>query len=339
MVPSAKSLPDLVPMINGVLAATHSSDCSVTSQFIRQCVPLKRRTKRAQREIVWTSNSLADMQVLVRCAFGTFLGLYPASSKTLQFHNRVAINALMHTLLVSPGTLLAKFFNSMSHILRLSIMEYCCFAISSFAPGLLAALNKKKQFPVFCRSIHGVCDTFRSELNMTTLCAGDVWGVWQRLEQIEHGAQTLFDRCSRAFRTVIAPVPVHVLTSAPRRRIAKHVHTHPTFLADCMEMHVCSNKYVFAAINAWPASISTGLDEYWEVQNNVRIRELSAQITMKQLARVYMMHPTDDALRRHQGRLARKHARVCVCFRLSATHRQLTRRHQQVSCKCAWSAH
>jgi hypothetical protein len=169
---------------------------------------------------------------------------------------------------------------------------------------LLAALNKKKQFPMFVRSIHSVCDAFRGDLNRAQLSVTDPSGTWKTLEALEDNAQTLFDRCSRAFRTVIAPLSTRAVASAPRRRIAKRMQTCPSFVQHCMEMHVCNNKYAFAAINVEPIDAPGAMEDYWEVLNNVRVRELSTQLALKQLARIHVMHPTDTSLRRYQGKPA-----------------------------------
>jgi hypothetical protein len=50
--PRFETLPDISKSIVGVLLST-DTDNSIQTQFLRQCIPLKRRTKRAQREITW----------------------------------------------------------------------------------------------------------------------------------------------------------------------------------------------------------------------------------------------------------------------------------------------
>eukprot|EP00961_Rhodomonas_salina_P194732 2629374-Rhodomonas_salina.1 len=84
-------------------------------------------------------------------------------------------------------------------------MEHCCYTLTEYNPGLVHALNQKKQFHLFASSIYSVGDTFRAELNKIVLDSGDQKGTWEKMMTLENSAQTLFDRCSRAYRTVISP--------------------------------------------------------------------------------------------------------------------------------------
>lgn len=305
MVVTCESLPDIMPLVVSMLSVSQANDTSPCVQFLRQCVPLKRRTKRAQRDIHWTQQSAPTMQIFLRCAMGTLLGLYPTCCKSVDFHNRVALNSLTHTLLVGPPSLLTEFFNAVSYTLRLCVMEYCCFCIQTYAPGLVVALNKKKQFHVFCKAIHGVCDVYRSDLNLSNLDAAHADRTWAQLRKLEISAQTLFDRCSRAFRTVITSTAHCGLSGAMRRSISQKILKQPGFVDECMQMHMCPNKYVFATVNAGPDAAAAGasatdLEHHWELQNNVRIRTLTTQIALKQIAKVHALHPQDSALRARQ---------------------------------------
>jgi hypothetical protein len=100
LVPRFENLPDLSHMLYSVLCL-HNTDNSIAVQFMRQCMPLKRRTKRAQRDIFWSIENNYEMRTFVRCMYGMLFGLYPTCSKFTHFQNRVALNAILHHILVS----------------------------------------------------------------------------------------------------------------------------------------------------------------------------------------------------------------------------------------------
>eukprot|EP00961_Rhodomonas_salina_P165580 2230994-Rhodomonas_salina.2 len=217
---SFETLPNIQERVTKVLLASET-DNSISAQFLRQCLPLKRRTKRAQRDITWTPHHAADMRVFVRCAYGTLLGLYPSCSKFAHFNNRVALNSLLHSVLVGDVQVLTTFCNKLSYILRIALMEHCCQTISTFSPGLVHTLNKKKQFFAFCNTMYSVGDSFRADLNKMQLPVYNKERCFEMLMGLEDTAQTLFDRCSRAFRTVISTPPTAVVSSQARRTIMK----------------------------------------------------------------------------------------------------------------------
>ena len=76
MVPHYDNLPDISFLVcNGI---THAhTDAEVARDFdrqasllIRQCSPLRRRTRRAQREVMWKPDNLHTMRVILRCTQG-----------------------------------------------------------------------------------------------------------------------------------------------------------------------------------------------------------------------------------------------------------------------------
>ena len=68
-VPHYDNLPDISAYAIGILDPSMDSDPELQQVLLllRQCTPLRRRTKRAQREVQWREESLFPMQTLVRC--------------------------------------------------------------------------------------------------------------------------------------------------------------------------------------------------------------------------------------------------------------------------------
>lgn len=328
-------LPNIQNKITSVLSI-YDPDTHIPSQFLRQCIPLKRRTKRAQRDIIWSPDESKDMKVFVRCIYGTLLGLYPLCSKFTHFHNRIAINGLLHAVLVADPEILTQFCNTFSYTLRLATMEHCCYIIDTFAPSLASALNKKKQFPSFTSTIYSVGDSFRAELNKNDFNAADLAECWRMMLVLEETAQTLFDRCSRAFRTVISPSINVAMTSTYHRNILALCKRKPDVIAKIMTAHACSNKYIFRLVNENVIPVENAQD-IWYVLNNMRVYELTGQIAMKQLARSYTLYPEDISLRQRLGIL-----QVCIicalrknyCYNSCATRFDaVTRRLTCVDCQ------
>lgn len=319
LVPRFETLPNVHEMLCRVLAG-NSTENSTPVQFIRQCVPLKRRTKRAQRELVWTAGDAFEMRIFVRCAYGLLLGLYPLSSKFAHFNNRVGINALLHSVLVAPADVVAAFCNSVCYMLRVALMEHVCYTVSTFSKGLQHSLDKKRQFAPFCATMSSIGDSFRSELNKFELQPHDKPGMMRVFLKLETCAQTLFDRCSRAYRTVTPPLPASTISSVCRKTVTTFAKQSPCQFEKVLAAHACPNKYIFVTLNEplfRKIGIPPEIDEHlWHLLRNVTVQVLPVQITLKQMARMHAMYPDDVSVRRKQSRL-----RVCVlCAMKSGYH-------------------
>lgn len=95
------TLPDIAPMATAVLAMEEKGDSQLLMLF-RQCIPFRKRTKRAQKDIDWAYSDQHALKTCIRVLYGLLLGLYPNNAKRTSFRARVAINALMHYMLIAP---------------------------------------------------------------------------------------------------------------------------------------------------------------------------------------------------------------------------------------------
>jgi hypothetical protein len=168
--------------------------------LLRQCIPLRRRTKRAQREVQWREESCFAMQTLVRCMQGTLLGLYPNSLKVIAFGARIGVWRLLRSMLVLTFEKLHRCMQKIPYIIKLCCMEHLCNTIYDYHPGICHTLNQSGQkVEHFCNSVSTICDIFRGELN-TMYCAAEtvvvngkrrdsadvVVGILTPLEKIAH---------------------------------------------------------------------------------------------------------------------------------------------------------
>ena len=223
-VPHYDNLPDISAYAIGILDPSMDSDPELQQVLLllRQCTPLRRRTKRAQREVQWREDSLIPMQTLVRCLQGTLLGLYPNCLKSIAFGARLGLLRFLRTLLVQPFARLHACMQRIPYIIKLGVMEHLCNTIYDYHPGICHTLNRSGQkMEHFCNSVSTICDIFRGELNTlycgaasapatTTTDSGGgggaggggriVLGVLPRLEKIAH---SYFERCTRAYRGII----------------------------------------------------------------------------------------------------------------------------------------
>ena len=213
-VPHYDNLPDISAYAIGILDPRLDSDPELQQVLLllRQCTPLRRRTKRAQREVQWREESLHSMQTLVRCMQGTLLGLYPHSLKPIAFHARVELVRFVRTLLVLPFRTLHRCMQRIPYIVKLCVMEHLCNTVYDYHPGICRTLNRSGQkIEHFCNSVCTICDIFRGELN-TLYCsaASETAATAQRpllllplLERLEKVAHSYFERCTRAYRGII----------------------------------------------------------------------------------------------------------------------------------------
>ena len=142
-VPHYDNLPDISSLVCGMLGTPSTSDESDRQihLLLRQCTPLRRRTKRAQREVMWKPESLLAMRLLVRCAHGTLLGLYPTAVRSVAFSWRMSIFALLRTLLVQPFDALNVCISHMRYIFKICLMEHLCNTVLDYHPGLAYVLD------------------------------------------------------------------------------------------------------------------------------------------------------------------------------------------------------
>ena len=212
------NLPDISAYALGILDPTMDSEVGLQQVLLllRQCIPLRRRTKRAQREVQWREESCFAMQTLVRCMQGTLLGLYPNSLKVIAFGARIGIWRLLRSMLVLKFEKLHLCMQKIPYIIKLCCMEHLCNTIYDYHPGICHTLNQSGQkVEHFCNSVSTICDIFRGELN-TMYCAAEtaeeatdgkrkdsadvVVGILTPLEKIAH---SYFERCTRAYRGII----------------------------------------------------------------------------------------------------------------------------------------
>jgi hypothetical protein len=223
-VPHYDNLPDISAYALGILDPAMDSDQELQQVLLllRQCTPLRRRTKRAQREVQWREDSCFPMQTLVRCMQGTLLGLYPNCVKAIAFSARVTLYRFLRTLLVQPFAKLHAALNRLPYITKLSVMEHLCNTIYDYHPGICHTLNRSGQkVEHFCDSVANICGIFRTELN-TLFCAelpsdGAVPSaqemeriLFRILPQLERTSHSFYERSTRAYRGIIigsAPPP------------------------------------------------------------------------------------------------------------------------------------
>jgi hypothetical protein len=203
-VPHYDNLPDISSYAVGIIdpGMDGSPELQQVLLLLRQCTPLRRRTKRAQREVMWKEESMYGMQTLLQCMQGTLLGLYPNCLKSIAFAVRVQLLRFLRSVLVLPFAKMQKCMHRMPYIIKLCVMEHLCNTIHDYHPGICHTLNRSGQkVEHFCNSVSTICDIFRGELN------GMTNGILEFLPRLERVAHSYFERCTRAYRGIIIGRP------------------------------------------------------------------------------------------------------------------------------------
>ena len=237
-VPHYDNLPDISHYALGILDPTMDANPELQQVLLllRQCTPLRRRTKRAQREVQWRRDSMCAMQTLVRCIQGTLLGLYPNCLKAIAFGARVSIIRFLRSVLVQDFRVMHMCMQKIRYITKLCIMEHLCNTIYDYHPGICHTLNCSGQkIEHFCNSVSSICDIFRGELN-TMFCATDasrsepsalaapsagIDKILVILPQLERMAHSYFERCTRAYRGIIIGHTLTLRNIDHARRLCK----------------------------------------------------------------------------------------------------------------------
>ena len=327
-VPHYDTLPDISAYAIGILDPAMDSDPELQQVLLllRQCTPLRRRTKRAQREVQWREDSCFPMQTLVRCMQGTLLGLYPNCVKSIAFAARITLYRFLRTLLVQPFARLHAALNKIPYITKLSVMEHLCNTIYDYHPGICHTLNRSGQkMEHFCDSVSNICSIFRTELN-TLFCAEissqgvptalDLEQILFRvLPKLERTSHSFYERSTRAYRGIIIG-SVHVVRSLDiARRLVPTLPKGMTLvsLLDCV--YATGNQGLFDTVHA--SSLDANTRELaWHLTQMIQARPLPACVAARQSAA--LMRRYGDTGRTRQCRML--HLCVqCVIRRGTAT--------------------
>jgi hypothetical protein len=288
------NLPDISAYALGILDPTMDSEVGLQQVLLllRQCIPLRRRTKRAQREVQWREESCFAMQTLVRCMQGTLLGLYPNSLKVIAFGARIGVWRLLRSMLVLTFEKLHRCMQKIPYIIKLCCMEHLCNTIYDYHPGICHTLNQSGQkVEHFCNSVSTICDIFRGELN-TMYCAAEtvvvngkrrdsadvVVGILTPLEKIAH---SYFERCTRAYRgIIIGNIQQIKSVDHAKRLMIPAVIPYIGFILE--NIHTACNQSVFDMVHA--GKLPRHLIELaWYITQTIQVHSLPQCIAKKQL--------------------------------------------------------
>ena len=288
------NLPDISHYALGILDPTMDANTELQQVLLllRQCTPLRRRTKRAQREVQWRRDSMPAMQTLLRCIQGTLLGLYPNCLKAIAFGARMSIVRFLRSLLVQEFQVMHMCMQKIRYITKLCIMEHLCNTIYDYHPGICHTLNCSGQkIEHFCNSVSSICDIFRGELN-TMFCAGgnggggehggDLDRILQILPQLERMAHSYFERCTRAYRGIIIGHTPTLRNIDHARKLAKVPLIFQRLYQYLPLIHTASTQSIFELVHA-PFVPANLLDLLWYITQIVSVHQLPACLVQKQL--------------------------------------------------------
>lgn len=302
LVPHYDNLPDIYKYAIGILDSSMDSDAALQQVLLllRQCIPLRRRTKRAQREVQWKTDSWFAMQTLIRCIQGTLLGLYPTSTQTVAFEIRMVIFQFIRTILVLDFKYLQLAMQKLQYVIKICVMEHLCSAISDYYPGIAHTLNKSGQkVEHFCYSVSTICDIFRAEIN-SMFCVfekqwkhSDIYSdkeklrglIWiQMLPSLERLAHSYFERCTRAYRGIIIGNSLSVKSiDIVKKALASDPQMFHTMKYLFDEVFVSCNQHIFELIHSEKLRQSHCIDFAWHLTRVVNVKSLPLCIVKYQL--------------------------------------------------------
>lgn len=293
-VPHYNNLPDIFTYTVGILDSNMDSDSSLQQVLLllRQCIPLRRRTKRAQREVQWTTDNMFSMQTLIRCMQGMLLALYPTSLNNIAFHARIGVIVFLRTLLVQPFHILQKALQRIGYILKLAVMEHLCCTIIDYYPSVCHTLNRSGQkIEHFCNSVSTICDIFRGELNSLfcaqiqknqALEAGYQSRIFMSIiPQLNKLAHSYFERCTRAYRGIIVGHTVHFKHIEVAKRLLNQsiISQLPLLWSS---MHFSSNQNVFEKVHL--TTLSQDMVNFaWHMSRVLNVNSLPPCVMQNQL--------------------------------------------------------
>jgi hypothetical protein len=305
-VPHYDNLPDISAYAIGIIdpGMDGTPELQQVLLLLRQCTPLRRRTKRAQREVLWREESTFGMQTLLRCMQGTLLGLYPNCLKTIAFLARMQLLRFLRTVLVQPFAKMHACMHRIPYIIKLCVMEHLCNTIYDYHPGICHTLNRSGQkVEHFCNSVTTICDVFRGELNSAFTETQDVLEILPRMERVAH---SYFERCTRAYRGIIIgrppPIRMEPLPACDADMVRRIIDV----------SHVTCSKNVFEATHCGILS-PEHRELAWQLLQSIQVHALPSIIAGRQ---------TDALHRRYNGDTAciEASSKLNICIRCVALH-------------------
>ena len=286
--PHYDNLPDFSHHALAILDPSRDHIVELQQLFLllRQCTPLRRRTKRAQRELQWEAHSLQGMQHLVQCMQGTLLGLYPTCARAVAFVTRVHAYAFLRSLLVSPFETLNAYLQRIRYILKICVMEHLCNTIIDYHPGICHMLNKSgQQLQHFCHAVTTMCDIFRSDLNLHFVQNGCIVGTMLHLEKSAH---SFFERCTRAYRGIITGQSPGFSSLELFRK--KALAPSMRFMRLLSSVYSAPNQYIFDIVHKdlLPEDV---MEPFWHLTQCITVHALPVVITQRQQAALARRYP------------------------------------------------
>ena len=272
-IPHYDNLPDISRLSTGILDSSLSGDPILIQMhlLLRQCTPLRRRTKRAQREVQWLAASIGMMKIVVRCMQGTLLGLYPTCTRPVAFKWRVLLFSFIRTLLVQSFSNLNICLSKIRYISKICLMEHICNTVVDYHPSLHHTLNTNgNQMSFFAQGVFTMCDIFRNEIN--TMFQAKNGHLLMTMEALDNVAHLLFERCTRSFRGVIVSPEALVNTGAAYTKLERSGN-HTALFKLLHKIHVCPSHYVFKSIyeDIVPPQY---MDYLWRLTHNIVVTQL-----------------------------------------------------------------
>lgn len=258
--------------------------------LLRQCTPLRRRTKRAQRELQWESYSMEGMHHLIICMQGTLLGLYPSCARSVAFVTRVQIYRFIRSMLVAEFPVLNECLQRIRYILKISAMEHLCNTITDYHPGIRHMLNKAgQQLQHFCNAVTTMCDIFRGELN--TLFLKNNHCIFSAIVQMEKSAHSFFERCTRAYRGIITNHN-SVFSSLEILR-KRNLSPNSTFIFHMKNIHIAQSQYIFELVHK-DLVPQEYIETYWHLTQCIAVHSLPVAIKNRQYQALCKKYPEDS---------------------------------------------
>jgi hypothetical protein len=258
--------------------------------LLRQCTPLRRRTKRAQRELQWEPCSIEGMHHLIISMQGTLLGLYPSCARSVAFITRVQIYKFIRSLLVADFALLNECLQRIRYILKISVMEHLCNTITDYHPGIRHMLNKAgQQLQHFCNAVTTMCDIFRGELNSLFLKNNQCF--FTAMIQMEKSAHSFFERCTRAYRGIITNhnSVFSSLEILRKRSLTPNI----SFIACLRNIYIAQSQYIFELVHK-DLIPHEYIEIFWHITQCIAVHSLPLTIKKRQFQALCKKYPEDS---------------------------------------------
>lgn len=288
--------PDLFVCIMRALCYSRSQDGELVC-FMRSCLPFMYNSRRTQGDGGWSKDGKRDMITMFRCCMPTLLSLYSRHGvKDVAFWLRVSIFGFFERLFCQKHEKCNAIYIQLRALFRVCFVEYVYFYTTEVTSVPHARFASVSQNETLYNNAFNMGQQLRVELNSVYGKVANKNGshgkilsdeeVLQILQETTASCQVMYERNARSSKLVFCENSGSMNENRAKRKTVSSdkQHCKDQHYAACLtELPYTSKFSIFESICRSQGVPSENIVHLWDCTSLVRVYELTAEQTRKQL--------------------------------------------------------